>query len=54
MTYHVLGTVVLARDLQEHGLRKRAAGPVVEVYEPGGLEGEFVTVSARTAALRAR
>ena len=43
MTYQVLDTVVLARDVDEHGLRKGDLGAVVEVYEPDGLEVEFVT-----------
>jgi len=51
MTYSVLDTVVLARDLQEHGLRQGDLGAVVAVYEPDGLEVEFVTASGRTAAL---
>ena len=51
MTYHVLDTVVLARDLHEHGLREGDLGAVVEVYEPDGLEIELVTASGRTAAL---
>ena len=51
MTYRVLDTVVLDRDLPDHGLRKGDLGAVVEVYEPDGLEVEFVTASARTAAL---
>lgn len=51
MTYHVLDTVVLARDVHEHGLRKGDLGAVVEVYEPDGIEVEFVTASGRTAAL---
>jgi len=51
MTYQVLDTVVLERDLLEHGLRKGDLGAVVEVYEPDGLEVEFVTASGRTAAL---
>ena len=51
MTYRVLDTVVLARDVHEHGLRKGDLGAVVEVYEPDGLEIEFVTASSRTAAL---
>ena len=51
MRYRVLDTVVLARDLQEHGLREGDLGAVVEVYEPDGLEVEFVTASGRTAAL---
>ena len=51
MRYRVLDTVVLARDLHEHGLREGDLGAVVEVYEPDGLEVEFVTASGRTAAL---
>lgn len=51
MTYHVLDTIVLDRDLPEHGLRKGDLGSVVEVYEPDGLEVEFVTASGRSAAL---
>jgi hypothetical protein len=51
MTYQVLETVVLARDLPGHGLRRGDLGAVVEVYEPDGLEVEFVTASGRTAAL---
>ena len=51
MTYRVLDTIVLDRDLPEHGLRKGDLGSVVEVYEPDGLEVEFVTASGRSAAL---
>ncbi|MBI3634718.1 MAG: DUF4926 domain-containing protein [Candidatus Rokubacteria bacterium] len=51
MTYRVLDTIVLDRDLPDHGLRKGDLGAVVEVYEPDGLEVEFVTASGRTAAL---
>ena len=41
----------LDRDLPEHGLRKGDLGSVVEVYEPDGLEVEFVTAYGRSAAL---
>jgi Domain of unknown function (DUF4926) len=51
MRYRVLDTIVLERDLPEHGLRRGDLGAVVEVYEPDGLEVEFVTASGRTAAL---
>ena len=51
MTYRVLDTIVLDRDIPEHGLRKGDLGAVVEVYERDGLEVEFVTASGRTAAL---
>jgi len=46
-----LQTVVLTRDLPEHGLRKGDLGAVVQVYEPDGLEVEFVSASGRTEAL---
>ena len=51
MTYQVLDTIVLDRDLPEHGLRKGDVGAVVDVYENDGLEVEFVTASGGTAAL---
>jgi hypothetical protein len=51
MTYRVLDTVVLDRDLPDHGLRKGDLGAVVEVYEPDGLEVEFVMASGRPAAV---
>ena len=51
MTYRLLDTVVLESDLPDHELRKGDLGVVVEVYEPDGLEVEFVTASGRTAAL---
>ncbi len=51
MKYRVLDTVVLDRVLKEHHLRKGDLGAVVEVYEPDGLEVEFVTASGKTQAL---
>lgn len=51
MTYRVLDTVVLERDLPDHRSRRGDLGAVVEVHEPDGLEVEFVTASGRTAAL---
>jgi hypothetical protein len=51
MMYRVLDTIVLDRDLPDHGLRRGDLGAVVEVYEPDGLEVEFVTASGRTAAV---
>ncbi|MFB3909750.1 MAG: DUF4926 domain-containing protein [Candidatus Eisenbacteria bacterium] len=51
MTYRVADTVVLARDLPEYGLQTGDLGAVVQVYEPDGLEVEFVTASGRTEAL---
>ena len=47
----VLDTVVLDKDLPSQDLRRGDVGAVVEVYEPDGLEVEFVTGSGRTRAL---
>ena len=51
MTYQLLETIVLDRDVPEHGLRKGDLGAIVEVHEPDAFEVEFVTASGRTAAL---
>ena len=51
MKFKVLDTVVLMTEFPEYGLRKGDLGTVVHVYEPDGLEVEFVTVSGRTEAL---
>jgi hypothetical protein len=51
MKPRVLDTVVLEKDLPSQGLRRGDVGAVVEVYEPDGLEVEFVTGSGRTQAL---
>jgi len=47
MSYSVLDTVVLDRDLPEHGLKRGD----LEVYGSDALEVEFVTASGRTRAL---
>lgn len=51
MKYKELDVVVLDRELPDHGLRRGDLGTVVHVYEPDGLEVEFVTASGRTEAL---
>ncbi len=51
MTFEELDTVVLDRDVPEHGLRRGDLGAVVQVYARDGLEVEFVTASGRTQAL---
>ncbi len=51
MDFKVSDTVVLTRDLPAYGLRAGDLGAVVEVYEPDGLEVEFVTASGKTGAL---
>ena len=51
MMYKLLDTVVLDRDLPEQGLRNGDLGAVVQMYEPNGLEVEFVTACGKTQAL---
>jgi hypothetical protein len=51
MKFKVLDTIVLAKDFPNLGLQKGDLGAVVQVYEPDGLEVEFVTASGRTEAL---
>jgi hypothetical protein len=49
--FNMLDTVVLNRDLPEHGLRRGDLGAVVDVHAPDGLDVEFVLASGRTQAL---
>ena len=51
MKFNELDTVVLNCDLPDHGLKQGDLGAVVQVYEPDGLEVEFVSASGRTEAL---
>ncbi len=51
MKFALLETVVLNRDLPEHGLRAGDLGAVVEVYGAGGIEVEFVQAAGQTKAL---
>ena len=51
MSFKTLDVVVLERDLPASSLKRGDLGTVVEVYEPDGLEVEFVTASGKTEAL---
>jgi len=51
VSYKELDTVVLNRDLPEHGLRSGDLGAVVQIYGANEFEVEFVTASGRTQAL---
>jgi hypothetical protein len=52
MTYKELDTVVLTRDLPEHGLKAGDLGAVVLVSSGSGtLEVEFVRASGQTQAV---
>jgi len=47
-----LETVVLVRDIKEHGLREGDVGTVVHCYTDGAAyEIEFVTAEGKTVAL---
>jgi hypothetical protein len=51
MEIRLLDTIVLDRDLPDQGLKHGDIGAVVELYEPDGLEVEFVKGSGKTQAL---
>jgi hypothetical protein len=51
MNIRELDTVVLERDMPEHGLRRGDLGAVVQVYSPDSFEVEFVRISGTTQAL---
>jgi hypothetical protein len=51
MKFRELETVVLEHDIPERGLRKGDLGVVVELYEPDGLDVEFIRASGNTQAL---
>jgi hypothetical protein len=51
MRFCELEAVVLERDIPERGLRKGDLGAVVELYDPDGLEVEFVGASGKIQAL---
>ena len=51
MTQALLDTVVLNKDLPEHGLRAGDLGAVVDRYGKEGIEVEFVRASGETKAL---
>ena len=51
MSIRELDSVVLERDLPEHGLRKGDLGAVVHVYSSDAFEVEFVRLSGGTQAL---
>ena len=51
MKIKLLETVVLKKDIPDQGLKCGDVGAVVELYEPDGLEVEFVMGSGKTQAL---
>jgi len=51
MKHKLLDCVVLAKDLPEFDLRGGDLGTVVAIYEPDGLEIEFIKASGETQAV---
>jgi hypothetical protein len=51
MRFRLLDPVVLTRDLPDRGLEAGDLGAIVQIYEPDGLEVEFVSAARRTEAL---
>lgn len=50
--FRELETVVLTRDIPDHGLKEGDMGAVVNVYDNGNAaDVEFVTVTGKTIAL---
>jgi hypothetical protein len=47
-----LDTIVLTRDVEQHGLKKGDMGAVVHLYNDGKtLEAEFITAAGKTVAV---
>jgi hypothetical protein len=51
MKYKLLDCVVLTRDLSESGLCVGDLGTIVAIYDPDGLEVEFVKASGESQAV---
>lgn len=51
MSFRELETVVLERDIPQHGLRRGDSGTIVCVYDTGAVEVEFVQASGFTLAV---
>ena len=51
MSFNVLDTVVLTRDLPEHGLLRGDMGAIVHVHSADSFEVEFVQASGQIQAL---
>jgi hypothetical protein len=51
MNFNELDTVVLQKNLPENNLCCGDVGAIVAVYEPDGLEVEFVTGAGKTQAV---
>lgn len=51
MSFKLLDSVVLKKDLPRLGLKRDDLGTIVELYEPDGVEVEFLTLTGKTKAV---
>ena len=51
MKYRLLEVIVLERDIPQHRLRRGDVGTIVELYEPDGIEVEFMDAKGKTVAV---
>jgi len=51
MKFRLFDSIVLERDLPEHRLRRGNSGAIVELYEPDGVEVEFMDAAGKTLAV---
>lgn len=51
MKYRLFESIVLERELPEHRLHRGDTGAIVELYEPDGVEVEFMDAAGRTLAV---
>ncbi len=51
MKIEIFDTVVLQKNIPEYGIKSGDIGAVIEMYEPDGVEVEFVTGSGKTIAV---
>lgn len=51
MEIKLLDTIILDKDFADYDLKRGDIGAVVEIYEPDGLEVEFVKGSEKTQAI---
>ncbi len=51
MKYELIDCIVLIHDIPDFKLRAGDLGTVVEIYEPDGIEVEFVKASGETLAV---
>jgi len=51
MNYKIFEIVVLEKDMPVHGLMRGDTGTIVELFEPDGIEVEFISGAGNTKAV---